>query len=186
MPVGEKTWAPFGYALAVLFKSFSLSEFFWATSYKSLWLIHMINTMAFVAIIPYSKFFHFIAIPFAALVKPDRKPPVLKPMDFEESSACELEDAKRMRDLRRAGRSRWHKDVPAFEVPGPLLKEAYQLGLRWSMHPLLLPNSTQRICRCWMVFLLRILILSEETQPSLLASRRTVRPCTDRSECRRQ
>ena len=28
MPVGEKTWAPFGYALAVLFKSFSLNEFF--------------------------------------------------------------------------------------------------------------------------------------------------------------
>ena len=46
--------------------------------------------MAFVAIIPYSKFFHFIAIPFAALVKPDRKPPVLQPMDFEDEEAEEF------------------------------------------------------------------------------------------------
>ena len=87
MPIGEKTWAPVGFALATLFKSFNLSEFFWATTFKSFWLIHMVNTMAFVAIIPYSKFFHFIAIPFAALVKPDRKPPVLNPMDFEDEEA---------------------------------------------------------------------------------------------------
>ena len=87
MPVGEKTWAPVGFALATVFKSFNLSDYFWATTFKSMWLIHMVNTMAFVAIIPYSKFFHFIAIPFAALVKPDRKPPVLSPMDFEDEEA---------------------------------------------------------------------------------------------------
>ena len=87
MPVGEKTWAPIGYCLALIFKQFNLSDFFLATTFKSLWMIHMVNTMAFVAIIPYSKFFHFIAIPFAALVKPDRKPPVLKPMDFEDEEA---------------------------------------------------------------------------------------------------
>ena len=87
MPIGEKTWAPIGYFLATIFQSFNLSDQTWAISYRSMWMFHMINTMAFVAIIPYSKFLHFLAIPFAALVKPDHKAPVLKPMDFEDEEA---------------------------------------------------------------------------------------------------
>ena len=87
MPIGEKGWAPVGFILATIFKGFNLSDQVLANTYRGMWFFHMVNTMAFVAIIPYSKFFHFIAIPFAALVKPDRKPPVLKPMDFENEEA---------------------------------------------------------------------------------------------------
>lgn len=87
MPEGEATWAPVGYLLAKIFGTFGLSDNAWSLTYRSLWFFHMVNTMVFVASIPYSKFFHIFALPFAALVTPERRGAVLSPMNFENENA---------------------------------------------------------------------------------------------------
>lgn len=87
MPAGEQTWAPIGWMLASLFKSFGLSDVFWSNTYKGLWMLHMLNTMAFIASIGYTKFFHFIGIPIASLITPKIRGGVLNPMNFEDENA---------------------------------------------------------------------------------------------------
>lgn len=87
MPIGEKTWAPLGWALASLFKSFGISNAVWSNIYKGMWLYHMINTMVFIASLTHTKFFHIIALPFQALITPKRRGAVLNPMDFENEEA---------------------------------------------------------------------------------------------------
>jgi Fe-S oxidoreductase len=86
-PEIEKTWSPIGYALASLFGSFGLPENAWRLSYQGLWLFHMLNTMAFVASLSYSKFFHIVVLPFSALLTPARRGGVLNPMDFANENA---------------------------------------------------------------------------------------------------
>jgi Fe-S oxidoreductase/nitrate reductase gamma subunit len=87
MPIGEKSWAPIGWFLANLFQGFNLSDESLALTYRGLWFFHMVNTMVFVASIPYSKFFHIMAAPISALITPARRGGVLSPMDFENESA---------------------------------------------------------------------------------------------------
>ncbi len=87
MPIGEKTWAPIGWTLAVIFKGWGLSDGTWALTYRSLWFFHMVNTMVFVASIGYSKFFHIFSLPINALLTPPRRGAVLNPMDFEDEEA---------------------------------------------------------------------------------------------------
>lgn len=87
MPAGEATWAPIGYMLAKLFSNFGFSDMSLAYTYRTLWFFHMVNTMVFVASIPYSKFLHIFALPFAALVTPERRGAVLNPMNFENEDA---------------------------------------------------------------------------------------------------
>ena len=87
MPEGERFWSPVGYPLAALVGSIGLSQESLAVTYKSLWFIHMLNTMAFLATIPHSKFFHIIALPINALLTPYRRGAVLNPMDFANENA---------------------------------------------------------------------------------------------------
>ncbi|PIP94807.1 MAG: hypothetical protein COW00_07425 [Bdellovibrio sp. CG12_big_fil_rev_8_21_14_0_65_39_13] len=87
MPIGEKTWAPIGWALANLFSSLSLSDSAMALTYRTLWLYHMANTMVFVASIGYTKFSHILFLPLSSLITPKRRGAVLNPMNFEDESA---------------------------------------------------------------------------------------------------
>ncbi len=87
MPVGERFWSPVGYTFAAVVGSLGLSQEVLAGSYKTLWFLHMLNTMAFVASLTHSKFFHIIVIPFNALMTPYRRGAVLNPMDFANESA---------------------------------------------------------------------------------------------------
>jgi Fe-S oxidoreductase len=87
MPEGERFWSPVGYTFAAVIGSLGLSQAVLAGAYKSLWLLHMLNTMAFVASLTHSKFFHILIIPYNALVTLPRRGAVLKPMDFANESA---------------------------------------------------------------------------------------------------
>lgn len=87
MPAGEQLWSPIGYSLASLLTVIPLSESAWATVYKTLWLGHLLNTMAFVASLSHSKFFHIVALPLNALITPYRRGAVLRPMDFNNENA---------------------------------------------------------------------------------------------------
>lgn len=87
MPDGEAKWSPVGWAIASAFSSFSISDEAWAMTYKSLWFFHMVNTMAFVASLAYTKFFHVIALPVNALLTPAMRGAVLNPMDFNNENA---------------------------------------------------------------------------------------------------
>jgi Fe-S oxidoreductase/nitrate reductase gamma subunit len=87
MPEGEMTWAPIGYFLAVIFRSFQLTPEGLAMVYKGLWFYHMVNTMVFIASIGYSKFSHIIFLPIAALASRPYRGGVLLPMDFEDENA---------------------------------------------------------------------------------------------------
>lgn len=87
MPEGERFWSPVGYAFAGLVGSMGLSQEALAVSYKTLWLLHMLNTMAFVVSLSHSKFFHIVALPINALLTPFRRGAVLNPMNFENENA---------------------------------------------------------------------------------------------------
>jgi Fe-S oxidoreductase len=87
MPVGEQIWSPIGFTLGSIFGSFGLSDTSWAGLYKGLWLFHMLNTMAFIASLTNSKFFHIIVLPLNALITPYRRGAVLNPMDFNNENA---------------------------------------------------------------------------------------------------
>jgi Fe-S oxidoreductase len=87
MPIGERFWSPIGYSLAAIVGSLGLGQEFLAGSYKTLWLGHMLNTMAFVASLTHSKFFHILILPFNALLTPSRRGAVLEPMNFANENA---------------------------------------------------------------------------------------------------
>jgi Fe-S oxidoreductase len=87
MPQGEQSWSPIGYMLASVVGMIGIPEHGWATTYKALWGLHMLNTMAFVASLTHSKFVHIIYLPLNALLTPYRRGAVLKPMDFNNENA---------------------------------------------------------------------------------------------------
>jgi Fe-S oxidoreductase len=87
MPEGERFWSPIGYSLAGIVGLLSPSQSFLAGTYKSLWLLHMVNTMFFVASLTHSKFFHILVLPLNALLTPFRRGAVLMPMDFANENA---------------------------------------------------------------------------------------------------
>jgi Fe-S oxidoreductase/nitrate reductase gamma subunit len=87
MPIGEKTWAPFGWAMANFLGLFNLSDASLSTLYRVSWMFHMLNTMVFVASIPFSKFSHIFLLPFGALITPKFRGGILNPMDFENEDA---------------------------------------------------------------------------------------------------
>lgn len=87
MPEGERAWSPVGFFLAGVVNVIPLGEDTWAGIYKGLWMFHMLNTMAFVASLTHSKFFHIIALPLNALLTPFRRGAVLNPMDFNNENA---------------------------------------------------------------------------------------------------
>ncbi len=87
MPEGERFWSPVGYTFAAIVGSLGLGQEFLAGAYKTLWLLHMLNTMAFVATLTHTKFFHILILPFNALLTPPRRGAVLQPMDFANENA---------------------------------------------------------------------------------------------------
>lgn len=87
MPEQEAVWSPFGWMIATLISGTGVGGETLSSIYKWTWLFHMINTMVFIASIPYSKFFHFISLPFNALITPFRRGAVLQPMNFEDETA---------------------------------------------------------------------------------------------------
>lgn len=87
MPEGERFWSPIGYTLAAVVGSVGFSQLFLATTYKILWFLHMANTMAFIASLSHSKFFHVIALPLNSILTPYRRGAVLNPMDFANENA---------------------------------------------------------------------------------------------------
>lgn len=87
MPSQEALWSPFGFLLAKVFYAINLEESTLVMIYKGTWLFHMVNTMAFIASIGHTKFFHMIALPFSALITPERRGGVLEPMNFEDETA---------------------------------------------------------------------------------------------------
>ena len=86
-PINEMHWSPIGWFIALILSKLSLSEMSLAYTYRTLWILHMINTMAFIASLGYTKFSHIITLPFAALVTPARRGAVLNPMNFENENA---------------------------------------------------------------------------------------------------
>ena len=48
MPVDEKMYSPIGFLLASIVKSFALSDGALSTTFRTVWFIHMVNTMGFV------------------------------------------------------------------------------------------------------------------------------------------
>lgn len=87
MPSEEQIWSPVGWYIAVAFGKMNLADETWAQLYRGIWFFHMVNTMAFVATIPYSKFMHIIAIPISALITPKFRGGVLNPMNFADENA---------------------------------------------------------------------------------------------------
>jgi len=87
MPKGEEQWAPIGWGLALLIGKIDFSDTVLAYSYRTLWFVHMANTMVFVSAIGWSKFSHIIILPLSALVTPSRRGAVLNPMDFANENA---------------------------------------------------------------------------------------------------
>ena len=87
MPIGEKSWAPIGWNLALLFQKLNLEESTSAQIFRFLWFFHMANTMVFIASIGYTKFFHIFSLPLNGLLTPPRRGAVLNPMNFEDENA---------------------------------------------------------------------------------------------------
>lgn len=87
MADGERMWSPIGYALGAIMGTIPLSDQAWAYTYRTLWGLHMLNTMAFVASLTHSKFFHVIVLPLNALLTPYHRGAVLAPMNFEDENA---------------------------------------------------------------------------------------------------
>ncbi len=83
----ESMYSPIGFWIAKFLSIFNMSDSTLSLVYRVSWMVHMINTMAFVASIPYTKFFHFIAAPIGALVTPPMRGAVLEPMNFEDETA---------------------------------------------------------------------------------------------------
>ncbi|MBP9681412.1 MAG: 4Fe-4S dicluster domain-containing protein [Bacteriovorax sp.] len=86
-PINEMRWSPVGWIVALILSKLSLSDMTLAYTYRTLWFLHMVNTMVFIASLGYTKFSHIITLPFAALVTPARRGAVLLPMNFENESA---------------------------------------------------------------------------------------------------
>lgn len=86
-PAGERFWSPIGFTLASFIGMLRLQQNVLISSYQSLWLFHMVNTMAFVASLTHSKFFHILILPFNALITQPRRGAVLNPLDFANENA---------------------------------------------------------------------------------------------------
>lgn len=87
MPVNERLWSPIGWIIANIVSGIGLEGEGLITAYKGLWLFHMVNTMVFLACIPFTKFMHIVYAPLSALLTPAHRGGLLNPMNFEDESA---------------------------------------------------------------------------------------------------
>jgi heterodisulfide reductase subunit C/nitrate reductase gamma subunit len=80
--ISHAAWSPIGYGLALLFQG---NSFFAAESYPIWWLSHCILAFILIAIIPYTKLFHFLTAPINILFQPvKRTGKVGTPYNLEE------------------------------------------------------------------------------------------------------
>ena len=86
MPSFEKFCSPIGWWGALFLETLRYYPDELTGFYRGVWIIHMINTMVFIACIPYSKFLHIFSLPFNSLVSSDRQGAILSPMDFENEN----------------------------------------------------------------------------------------------------
>ena len=86
-PIKEACWSPVGWFIASILGKLHFSDLILANTYRTIWFLHMLNTMAFIASIGFTKFSHIVTLPFAALVTPARRGAVLSPMNFENENA---------------------------------------------------------------------------------------------------
>jgi len=87
MPEAEKLYSPVGWFIATIWQSFSMQDNTLGFTYRTLWFLHMINTMVFIGSIPFSKFSHIFLGPINALLTPLYRGAVLNPMNFENENA---------------------------------------------------------------------------------------------------
>lgn len=87
MPSFEAAYSPVGYLLAKIIGGINPSTEAWKPLYQVAWYLHMASTMFFIAIVPFTKFFHIVIAPFAALVTEPRTGGILHLMDFEDEEA---------------------------------------------------------------------------------------------------
>ena len=93
MPESEMLYSPVGWFGAWKLQFFGLAnggdggDGHLTGFYRGVWMIHMINTMVFIACIPYTKFLHMFTLPLNALLTPDRRGGILQPMNFEDEEA---------------------------------------------------------------------------------------------------
>lgn len=87
LPLSEQLWSPVGWIFGSMIAGLNVGDETLASTYKVLWFFHMANTMAFIASLSHSKFFHIIMAPLAALITPYRRGGVLDPMNFEDETA---------------------------------------------------------------------------------------------------
>lgn len=87
MPIDESVYSPVGWFFAKIFEFFNLTDVSLSYIFRTLWIVHMANTMLFIATIPYSKFSHIFLLPIAAFITPKRRGAVLNPMNFEDENA---------------------------------------------------------------------------------------------------
>lgn len=128
MPVNEQLWSPVGWFSAFVLGNIPFTDSSLALTYKTLWFIHMVNTMIFIASIGYSKFFHMVVAPANALLTPERRGGVLSPMNFEDETketfglgkASELTGKQRMDTLACVECGRCTQVCPANLAERPL------------------------------------------------------------------
>jgi Fe-S oxidoreductase len=85
--INEQFWSPVGWWVAGLLQSTGLSQEGLIAMWKAGWMFHMVNTMVFVALVPYTRLAHVVLFPVEALLSRKRQGAVLEPMDFEDEEA---------------------------------------------------------------------------------------------------
>lgn len=78
-PSLDKTFSPIGYLFAQL-----LPYCFSPSFYQTVWTVHMLQTMFFIAFIPFSRFKHFFIAPTLALFENRQNSALLNPLNFEK------------------------------------------------------------------------------------------------------
>lgn len=82
VPHNFEMWSPVGWSLAHLFNGMTdLSKAIW---HHSLWMLHMIMTMAFIATIPFSKFSHIFTAPLNIFLAKPQSSRALRFMNLED------------------------------------------------------------------------------------------------------
>lgn len=85
VPNPFEVWSPVGWTLAHAFSG--MSDMTKATWHHSLWMLHMVMTMAFVASIPFSKFSHIFMAPVNIFLGREQSSRTLRHMDLEDEEA---------------------------------------------------------------------------------------------------
>lgn len=97
--ISHAAWSPVGYGFAVLFQGHS---FFSAESYPNWWLSHSILAFILIAIIPYTKLFHFLTAPINILFQPvKRTGKVGTPYNLEEMTEEQRYESMRIKGVNK-------------------------------------------------------------------------------------